>query len=222
MWKAVLNKVNDCENFHILNFWSVFIINIKHKLIWDIIQNLFWILELYKTNDFNTLRPRQDRHHFADDIFTCIFFNENCCILIKFSLKYVRKGPIDNNSVLVQIMTWRQSGDKPLSEPMMINLPRIYASLGPNELRKKRTLGYVTSWEMNHVTSLIDWQFLPSTHCGLVTPYGNRSGSILAQVMALCLLALSHYLNQCWFFIIGALWHSPKTNSAGIAQDINS
>ena len=32
---------------------------------------------------FNTLRPRQDGCHFADAIFRCIFFNENCCILIK-------------------------------------------------------------------------------------------------------------------------------------------
>ena len=71
---------------------------------------------------FNTLRPRQDGRHFADDIFTCIFFNENCCILIKFPLKYVRKGPIDNNPALVQIMAWRRSGDKPLSETMMVSL----------------------------------------------------------------------------------------------------
>ena len=42
---------------------------------------------------------------------------------IKFSLKYVRKGPMDNNQTLVQIMAWRRSGDKPLSEPMMISLP---------------------------------------------------------------------------------------------------
>ena len=71
----------------------------------------------------NTLRPRQDGRHFADDSFTCIFFNENCCILIKFSLKYVCQGAIDNNRALVQIMAWRRSGDKPLSEPMMISLP---------------------------------------------------------------------------------------------------
>ena len=71
----------------------------------------------------NTLRPRQDERHFADDIFTCIFFNENCCIMIKFSLKYARKGRIDNNPALVQIMAWRRSGDEPLSESMMISLP---------------------------------------------------------------------------------------------------
>ena len=70
----------------------------------------------------NTLRPREDGRHFADAIFMCIFFNENCCILIKFSLKYVRKVPIDNNPELVQIMAWHQPGDKPLSEPMMVSL----------------------------------------------------------------------------------------------------
>ena len=48
---------------------------------------------------------------------------KNCCILIKFSLKYIRKGAIDNNRALVQIMAWRRSGDKPLSEPMMVRLP---------------------------------------------------------------------------------------------------
>ena len=70
----------------------------------------------------NTLRPTQDGRHFADDIFTRIFYIENCCILNKFSLKYVRKGPTDNNPALVQIMAWRRPGDKPLSEPMMVSL----------------------------------------------------------------------------------------------------
>ena len=29
------------------------------------------------TDEFNTLRPRQNGCHFADDVFKCIFFNEN-------------------------------------------------------------------------------------------------------------------------------------------------
>ena len=33
------------------------------------------------------------------------------------------QGPIDNNPALVQIMAWRRSVDKPLSEPMMVTLP---------------------------------------------------------------------------------------------------
>ena len=40
------------------------------------------------------------------------------------------------------------------------------------------------------------------THWGLVTPFGNiGSGSTLAQVVACCLTAPSHYLNQCWLII---------------------
>ena len=70
----------------------------------------------------NTLRPRQNGRRFADDTFKRIFLNENVRILIKISLKFVPKGPINNIPALVQIMAWRRSGDKPLSEPMMFSL----------------------------------------------------------------------------------------------------
>ena len=50
-----------------------------------------------------------------------------------FSLKSVPKGPVNNISVLVQIMAWRWSGDKPLFEPMMVNYWSIYSPLGLNE-----------------------------------------------------------------------------------------
>ena len=68
------------------------------------------------------LRPRQNGRHFADDIFKCIFLNENVRISIKISLKFVPKDPIDNIQSLVQIMAWRRPGDNPLSEPMMVSL----------------------------------------------------------------------------------------------------
>ena len=71
---------------------------------------------------FNTLRPRQNGRHFPDDIFKCIFLNENVWISIKFSLKFVPKGPINKIPALVQIMAWRRPGDKPLSEPMVASL----------------------------------------------------------------------------------------------------
>ena len=71
---------------------------------------------------FNTLRPRKNDRHFSDDVFKCIFLNENVWISLKISLKFVPKGQIDNNPALVQIMAWRRSGDKPLSEPMMVSL----------------------------------------------------------------------------------------------------
>ena len=70
----------------------------------------------------NTLRLRQNGHHFPDDIFKCIFLNENVWILIEISLKFVPKGAIANIPALVWIMAWRLPGNKPLSEPMMIRL----------------------------------------------------------------------------------------------------
>ena len=38
----------------------------------------------------------------ADDIFKCIFLNENVWIPIKISLKFVPKGPISNIPAMVQ------------------------------------------------------------------------------------------------------------------------
>ena len=76
-------------------------------------------LELYGHEIVNTLRPRRNRRHFADDIFKCIFLDKNVLISIKISLKFIPKGPIDNIPTSVQIMAWRRPGDKPLSEPMM-------------------------------------------------------------------------------------------------------
>ena len=71
----------------------------------------------------NTWRPRQNGRHFPDDIFKWIFFNENVWISINISLKFVPRGPINNIPTLVPVMAWRQPGNKPLSEPMIVSLP---------------------------------------------------------------------------------------------------
>ena len=56
--------------------------------------------------------------------------NEKLCIFIPISLEFVAKGPIllliDKKSVLVPVMTWRRTGDKPLYEPMMTQVPDAY------------------------------------------------------------------------------------------------
>ena len=62
----------------------------------------------------------------ADDIFKCIFLNEKARISIKISLKFVPKGPIDNESALVQVMAWRRTGDKLLPEPMLTQYTDAY------------------------------------------------------------------------------------------------
>ena len=52
-----------------------------------------------------------------------LLIHENLWIPIKISLKFVPKGSINNIPALVRIMAWRRLGDKPLSEPMMVNSP---------------------------------------------------------------------------------------------------
>ena len=83
---------------------------------------------------FNTLRPRRNGRHFADNILKCIFVNKTFWILNKISLKYVPQGLINNKAALVQIMDWRLTGNKPLFEPMLICFTDAYmrhsASMG--------------------------------------------------------------------------------------------
>ena len=105
----------------------------------------------------NTLRPRQKGQYFADEIFKCIFLNEDMWISINISLKFVPKGLINNIPASFQIMDWLPTRRKPLSEPRLpthicvtrpqwvkvfifILISRIYISL---------------SWGICHTTSLI-------------------------------------------------------------------
>ena len=72
--------------------------------------------------------------------------NDKLCILIRISLKFVPKGPIDNKSAFIQVMAWRWTGAKPLSEPKLAQFTEAYVALGGDEL----------------------------TQCGLVMLYGIR------------------------------------------------
>ena len=93
----------------------------------------------------NTLRPRQNCHHFTDDIFKCIFLNKDIWILLNISLKFVHKVRINNIPALVQTMAWHRPGDKPLSEPITVSLLthiHVHASLGLIELKFKQLIKY--------------------------------------------------------------------------------
>ena len=68
----------------------------------------------------------QNGRHFTDAIFKCIFMNEKYCISLRISLKFVPRGPIDNNPALVQVMAWGLTGDKPLPEPMLTQFTDAY------------------------------------------------------------------------------------------------
>ena len=55
----------------------------------------------------------------AYDIFRCIFVNIKFCI-------FIPKGPVDNIPTMVEKMTWRRIGDKPLSRPMLTQFTDAY------------------------------------------------------------------------------------------------
>ena len=70
----------------------------------------------------NTLRLRQNGQLFPDDILKYIFLNTNVRIPIKSSMTFAPGGPICNIPAFVQMMACSRPGNKPLSEPMMVNL----------------------------------------------------------------------------------------------------
>ena len=50
----------------------------------------------------------------------------------------------------------------------------------------------------------------------------HTTGSTLIQVMACCLMAPSHYLNQCWFIISQVLCHSSQSLIKKCQQNHNA
>ena len=91
---------------------------------WYIITRFFRLDANHLIVLINTLRPIQNSRHFADNTYKRIFLNETARISIKISLKFVSKGPVNDNSALVRILAGRRPSDKSMSEPMMV---RLYA-----------------------------------------------------------------------------------------------
>ena len=147
-----------CRNVYTMWYTSIMVLSFTHNVILCIIVYTFamWycvcihlhnvILHLHI---LNTLRPRQNGRHFADNIFKCIFLNENVWIGIKNSLKFVPKGAINNIPTLLQIMAWRRSGDKPLSESMLVSLPTHICIIRPQWVNS--TLWYYISTHFHNV-----------------------------------------------------------------------
>ena len=114
-----------------------------------------------------TLRPRQNGRHFAVDHFKCIFWSVNTWISIITSLKFLLKGPTENNPALVYIVAWRRPGVKPLSEPMMVNsLTRICITQ--------------PQWVNCKTTSVAIWLF--GSYFDGFPVYGNKSAEMLCCI----------------------------------------
>ena len=93
---------------------------------------------------FNSSAPGQNGHHFGRRYLQIHFLAWKVRILIKISLKFVPKGLINDNSVLVYIMAWR----------LIINWTnavsihwRIYAALGGDELTRWCLIRMLAIWK---------------------------------------------------------------------------
>ena len=121
----------------------------------------------------NTLRPRQNGRHFPDDIFKCIFLNENISFSITFSLKFVPRDPINNIPALVPIMTWRRPGDKPLSESMMASLLMHICVTRPQWVKRNGSLKFwriYKSWAF-HQNGPVEFYLMIINRVVALSPY---------------------------------------------------
>ena len=74
--------------------------------------------------NFIAMMRKQNGRDFADDILKCTFSTETVCILIRISLTFVSREPIDNKSTLVQIRALCRTDDKQSEQ-----ITKIYATL---------------------------------------------------------------------------------------------
>ena len=126
------------------NFRNIFLRSFNRNPNLILIKTRLKTAILVRPQRVNTLRPRPNGRYFADDTFKCIFLNENAWILLKISLKFVPKVQINNIRALVLIMAWRRSGDKPLSEPMMVRLPTHICVTRPQWVKRQKLSMNVT------------------------------------------------------------------------------
>ena len=68
--------------------------------------------------------------YLTDNIFNCIFINENVFIVIEISMTFIPKCPIGNKSTWEQVMAWHQTGDLgPISKCNNMSYCKISSSL---------------------------------------------------------------------------------------------
>ena len=77
---------------------------------------------LYEGNSPVTGEFPSSAENVSISFLTFILLYENNCILIQNFMKIVHEGPINKKTALVEIMVWRLTGTKPLSEPMVHSL----------------------------------------------------------------------------------------------------
>ena len=124
--------------------------------------------------------------------------NENVWISLKFPLKFVPKGPINNIPELVQIMAWRRPGDKPSSEPMLVFVPTHICVTRPQWVK--------WLWRQDMGTFLHYWPFKLRVESTGDSPH---KAPVMRSFCVFFVTSLNILLNKqssCWF---GTTWRSP-------------
>ena len=116
--------------------------------------------------------------------------------------------------------------------PLSVHMTTVNNSLWPSDLLYKShnapvTMQYfatemctwvhisVTKWYIVGYLSDVLWDFVRWIY------WRHRFGSTLTHVMACCLKASIHYLNQLWLIIGRVRHHSPKSNSTWNVHESN-
>ena len=129
-WERIYNFIKHfywCNYLSMLRFWLINVSKMAQEI--RITMNSPEI----NSKIVNTLRPRKNGRHFPDDIFKCIFFNENVWISIKSSLKFDPKVLVNNIPALVLTMVGAVQATSHYLNQCWLVYWRIYASLGLNE-----------------------------------------------------------------------------------------
>ena len=153
----------------------------------------------------NPSPPGKNGRFFGDNIFKCIFVNEKFCILIQIPLKFISKGPIDNKSALVQVMTWCRVGEKPLPESVVLRLlTHICSTRGRRvNMSKLHWIGYsIQLWFALKISLLEMSGFLYQIHVWW---------SLHNTIYLLC-------SNNHWW--VANLWHQSKLMNKIICSEV--
>ena len=156
-------------------------------LAWEIPQPWYVFLDKMAANSHTTLL----------DTFPWM---KSFYLLIKISLKFVAKGPVDNKWALVKIMAWRRIGNKPLSEPMLTRFTdstrgrwavliywQFFQALFPGQMMKYQ---YIMNFPS--IIMILSPHLLPSwcvvitlTNMDLLTHWGlNKMAEILQRTFS--------------------------------------
>ena len=167
----------------------------------------------HKHIEAETTWPLFHRRHFQT-----YFLNENVRISIKISLKFVPKGPVNSIPTLVQIMTWRWPGAKPLSEPMMVRLPTHICVTRPQWVKVLWHISTITSklghcWfkDCNLICIVLTNGLLMHICVSKLTIIGSNNGLSLGRWQDII-------WTNAWILLIGPL----GTNFSEIQMEIRN